>query len=1377
MEHSPKILIHHSASRPSLCLSAPGSLLRIQNNKRVNDMGKCFAILIGWLGLISAASAQVAVPPELQNWREWVLHDHPDIRCPHLHNQAQKTCVWPSRLNLQLGDGGGQFDFAVETFAATWVVLPGADGYWPERVINRGETVTVVRRDGKPQVHLPIGVHQLSGVWSWQGLPRTLPIPAETGLLTLSLNGSPVANPMRAAAHELWLRGQREELVAPEGDSLEIKVFRHIEDANPALLETLVQLSVSGKEREVQTGPILLPGFQPRRFTSDLPARVERDGSLRVQLKPGRWEIRLRSHSTQPLGELTYQPSNDLWPGQEIWVFKAAPALRTVQLEGLPGIDPSQTQLPGNWQSLPAYLAESGNRLTIRELHRGDPNPVANQLSLTKDLWLDFTGGHFTVKDMINGSFTDSQRLEAVQEYVLGRAEQDGQPLSVTRLTEQGPRGVEIRSQRLNLLAVSRLERDALLPVSGWQASFDKVQANLHLPPGWSLFHATSADRVSGSWIGNWSLWEIFLVLIIAVALARATTSVIGALAFVTVVLVFQRPGSPLVIWLNFAAIFALLPFAKGKFLIWLRRYLWLSFAALLLILLPFTVQQARKALYPQLEKSWSHDVGIFNNTSEPAMYRVPDIVQSDAVEEVVVQGIRSSAYDASRPRVKVAPMQQKTYDPGQKIQVGPGVPDWRWHQVSLGWSGPVMAEEQARLYLVPPWLNRLGYVLAILLPLLLTAALLRHMRGRIPSPTVRIWPFNAAAAALLLAMGFNAPTVDAQVLMDEKLLKALEQRLVKAPECLPDCAAIESVSLTDEEHRLTLNMRVHSASDMAFPLPAQVSSWYPQSVTVNGRDAAWLKSIDGRLWVRLPQGHHQLQLQGSTSGREQVSLSFEVPLHNVKHTLKHWRVSGEPNAQQMSQVLQLQREQTQQASRDDTQKLLPDPIPPYVTVTRQIHVGLEWTVSTVVSRVAPAEGVINLSVPLLPGEGPNGGQVRNGAMDVRLGAQQRDFTWESTLKPFGELTLVAPENQPWAEIWSLDISPSWHSSVTGIPAVAGNYNTWQPWPGESISIAVVRPAAVEGRQLSIDAVELNQNVGKRADNLSLKLQMRATQGENYDLQLPENAQLQRVIIDGHETPVSQSQNRLKIPVNPGSHRIQVDWQSENDGGVRTETPSLDLGMPATNLRLHMNLPSDRWLLFVGGPSIGPALLFWGVLVVVLALAVGLARTGMTPLKAYEWVLLSLGVATFNLYVLALIAIWFVALHWRGRRQTEPNDHLFNLLQIGLFILSVVVLGAIVSAIPVSLLSRPEMMVAGNDSSATYLQWYQDHSGGILPTGWAITLPLWIYRVAMLIWALWLAFALMRWLPWAWRNLGVHGYWWTPVKPTKQEPESPPPAP
>ena len=42
---------------------------------------------------------------------------------------------------------------------------------------------------------------------------------------------------------------------------------------------------------------------------------------------------------------------------------------------------------------------------------------------------------------------------------------------------------------------------------------------------------------------------------------------------------------------------------------------------------------------------------------------------------------------------------------------------------------------------------------------------------------------------------------------------------------------------------------------------------------------------------------------------------------------------------------------------------------------------------------------------------------------------------------------------------------------------------------------------------------------------------------------------------------------------------------------------------------------------------------------------------------------------------------------------------------------------------------------------------------------WMVSVPLWIYRAAMLVWALWLAFSLLRWVRWAWAAASTGGYW------------------
>jgi hypothetical protein len=63
--------------------------------------------------------------------------------------------------------------------------------------------------------------------------------------------------------------------------------------------------------------------------------------------------------------------------------------------------------------------------------------------------------------------------------------------------------------------------------------------------------------------------------------------------------------------------------------------------------------------------------------------------------------------------------------------------------------------------------------------------------------------------------------------------------------------------------------------------------------------------------------------------------------------------------------------------------------------------------------------------------------------------------------------------------------------------------------------------------------------------------------------------------------------------------------------------------------------------------------------------------------------------------------------------------------------------------------------IAGAGQSFGGLSWFTDQSANQLPSAWVLSVSLWWYKAAMLAWALWLAFALTRWLPFAWRALNV----------------------
>jgi hypothetical protein len=92
----------------------------------------------------------------------------------------------------------------------------------------------------------------------------------------------------------------------------------------------------------------------------------------------------------------------------------------------------------------------------------------------------------------------------------------------------------------------------------------------------------------------------------------------------------------------------------------------------------------------------------------------------------------------------------------------------------------------------------------------------------------------------------------------------------------------------------------------------------------------------------------------------------------------------------------------------------------------------------------------------------------------------------------------------------------------------------------------------------------------------------------------------------------------------------------------------------------------------------------------------------------------------------------------------------------------------LLGAVQNGLLGHPEMQIQGNDSSAYALNWYQDRVSGTLPQVTVYSVPLWVYRLLMMAWALWLAFSVLSWIRWGWHAFADGGLWrTTPVKWTR----------
>lgn len=298
------------------------------------------------------------VPEPLRPWISWVLHDKEKLRCPFFHrkgNSSARGCAWPSNLRLQLDDRGGRFTQTWRIHVGSPVALVGDDKHWPEAVRVDGKRASVLNRNGRPHLFLEPGLRVVEGRFRWNGLPELLQIPAGTGLMTLALRGKAVEFPNRDVQGRLWLQ-KRSEVEAGESSRIAVVVHRRAIDDTPFLLETRIELRVSGDGREVLLSKALPDGFVPMSLQSVLPARLDPDGRLRVQVRPGTWVIHLMSRHEGPVQSLTVptQPAigdegnadeSSTWALDEVWAFEARPNLRMVDVSGVASIDPTQTTI------------------------------------------------------------------------------------------------------------------------------------------------------------------------------------------------------------------------------------------------------------------------------------------------------------------------------------------------------------------------------------------------------------------------------------------------------------------------------------------------------------------------------------------------------------------------------------------------------------------------------------------------------------------------------------------------------------------------------------------------------------------------------------------------------------------------------------------------------------------------------------------------------------------------------------------------------------------------------------------------------------------------------------------------------------------------
>lgn len=1341
------------------------------------------------------------VPEALRPWVPWVVRDLDHLGCRTV--SSVPACVWPTLTRFDLTDGGGQFEIQLTADAATSLTLPGDGRRWPTNVRIDGQPALMTTSGDLPAVEVPRGEHVVSGAFTWTRIPEALPVPSTFALVDVSVNGEPLETIRREPSGAVWLHAAP--AAEDDAESIEIEVWRRVVDGVPMNLTTRIELRVAGNAREVDLGAPLPEGFVAWRLDAPFPARIDEAGHLRAQVRAGTWTLELAAASGVAIATLRAVDTGELWPDQEIWTFVADDGLRSVRLDGASAIDPGRTSLPAEWHGAPTFRLTPDTSLTVEEVRRGEAAPPPPALNVTRQLWLDRDGRGLIAHDQVSGTLYQGQRLAIASPAEPGQITLDGAGQVIT--SDGSGAGVEVRTTALNLGADLRYpDAHAEIPAVGWLSDAQSLQVALQLPPGWRLLAVEGADRTDGAWVNRWSLYDLFLLLLTGVVAARIFGLGWGVATVAVIGLSWHEGGSVRATWLVFLVTTALTrAVTSGRIARALRGGRALVAAALAILVIAFGWGEVRTGLFPQLEggsPSWGvveadksiDDLlgnGAFMANAEAPMPAAPPPMEPGEMETATVQqaiahdiadGIgRVQGTDLDSPDMNTRNMPQSSVrrglsygltsstsqvDPDAVVQTGPGLPRWNWRSYTLSWQGPVSADHAIRLWLVPPWVDMiLSFLRAFGCGLLAWWFITRRDTPR-PGRADGGGPASAALVAASVAALVTASATAGEI-PDQTLLQQLRDALSAPPDCGEMCVEFVSLDARAEGDWLSFEAELHAQADGVWHLPGPDSVWYPSDVRIDGANIPGVvRSPDGFLLVRIPAGIHRVEARGRAGGT--VGLRFAQPPRVLQWMLAGWELDGYQPDEAPPGAVQLRRVHTTDAAPGTPAgaEARATGVAPRYRVTRVLDLGIPMMVHTQVERLSDGQESSVVRVGLLAGESVTtaGFAIEDGAVAASFAPGQAVTQWSSMLADADSFVLTAPADTVANEVWQLRCAPIYRCTTAGLTPSAhmsqGTWvPTWNPWPGETVTIALGRPSPIEGASVTIDSASMAVVSGRRIRSTTLTLSLRVSQGGEQRLSLPVAAELQSFTINGALRPVELDEGVLRYTVEPGATTVVVAWQDGVTPGLSTAIPTVDVGQRVANVDVALTVPDNRWVVWTGRATWGPVVRFWEIALALLVLSFVAARVVPAPIGVGGWLLLSLGMAQVEIGAPLVVVLWFAALGTRSQ-WARRGAGLHNLLQIAVFGLTLMTVVALLDAVASGLALRPPSMhIDGGGSYDSYLVWTEYSAGPDLPAPRVVWLPIWAWRATMLAWSAWLAFSVVRWTRWGWRAFTAGGAW------------------
>lgn len=1326
------------------------------------------------------------LPKELTPWVDWVLEEKEYLNCyvnqfEAGNSLAERQCVWANAAVIQLN--GDSIEFSTDWILdrSGFVPLMGDSSSWPSNVKVNGAPAIVVSRKNNgrsiPGVWLTKGTYEINGS-----------IAFSSNLNSLKINSG-------FAKIEVFQEGKR--IPYSQTDDFELRFNTLQVDKQPMRVSTIVErllsqdshwtlstfidITIAESAGEVVIGPLFPEQFSlvkshliKSEDNSAIRFVIDKERLLRTTLLPGTYRLTLEAVANRQ--QMQFEPASHTyhWPESEIWAFRKNSLYGDIDFSSGQRVDPELASLIDIEKGYSFFRVDATSPIHMAQRNTANLTTSA-QFILNRNLWLSFDHENLTFEDKLTGIHFAGNRLETLPTVDLLSAKTDSSDIFVNKLPD-GHSGIEWREQNIEVTGLGKMDWiDGALLVSGWNQIFSQVNTTLYLPPATKLITVVGADDVTNDWLGEWDLWSIFICLFMCVLFFKTFGWRVGLVSSVTLLLCYHELSLPLIFINGMLAIVLQkhLPFSAQHIVV--KCYSLVSLLGFALCCVLFFRHQVLISVYPQLEKSIVQRVELSDSVSRSYQSA------GQAVMSTMKRGVshqpsmsKQQAYDQEIERAEITgskiARQRLVFDEGV-VQAGISRPDWSWHKHSITWNSPVTSDQTFTLIMLSGVELLIIRIIGFFFLFLLLWMTCRDLLSDAPAQLKKTgWQrdLSSIVPCVLVLFSYAYAQPSYADVPPDSVLAELEQRLTKPDACRPDCSVLSTLTLAVDKRSFIAEVQVDVASATAVTL-FNLKGIEITSARLNGNALTRMfRNSAGYLVVALPPGIHHVVLKARIVPKVSFSLEFVRPPKQITVKSDAWSTFGLGDKGVMkSSSLQFQANQSmidttnEQATMNNKVQIESLSSQPFILLYRHVIVDSEVRVLTEAVRIAPEHGVLTLPVRLLPQEDVvSNVPSEDRQVPVFLDSHESLFSWSGNLTlNDGSLVLSAMDNPAVVEVWSINTSLRWHTEELDL------FSRWQqqsnlaleegeafylPKLGETLTLNLSRLESFNDAVAVVDDAVLRLNPGLKVSQGKLSYLVRSPRGVEQELILPKDVKVKSVSINHVLQRIRQEDQLLSLALDSGLSEVDIDFESSRLSFPLYHIPEFDLGLPSSNLTVQVsNYPA--WLLYSQGPLVGIAVLYWGQLLIFLGLAFVFGNRHGLPIRRWQWIVFGLGLS-----VTSWLPLWMLIVFCGGLLAFQRGSFLldtrakFDMARYALSVLGIVILIGLIVIIPSSLFSYPDMAIAGNGSTSTQWRWFVDRSSGVTPQITLFSVSFIFYKVFLVIWSLWLSFALLSWVRSSW---------------------------